>query len=492
MKKNKKPSPTTEQPTPAPRMTRREARIAARLSEEQRETQELFRARMKNAPRRMRLKTVRTKGYYRFAKEYPSDVGADGFRENRPPVKKLSKKGKLLAALLCVVVFCLGFICTRSAMLISLLPGDTDYLTTSTDAFAAHEIAALRFTADDLDYYSANDLKRVLDRYGCNTALFEFKDAAGRLLFPSAVAETDRNDAYDEDENYDSYGYYDEDGYYHDYDEDEEYGYYDDDGYYHPYDEEDGENGSGAAVDGAWKTVNELEDMGIRTAAYISCFRDSVAAAENGRWAVRDFDEPDEPLYDSSGYLWLDPYQPEVTAYLTGLMQEALNGGFSYIVLDNVSFPYDLGLQTAYFSGADVADRGENSILLDFLSQALDVTGTQQLILLCDVNGIAAEATNRDNRYGGSLLTCGAEVFAVDARVSLQPKDEPDPLGIFAYKDDVPNAFILSACSNAAFAAKTSEYVANPRVLACVERDVSTDALKELLDHTGLNDYIIW
>ena len=441
MKMTKKRAPKTEQPKPAPRMTRREARIAARLSEEQRETREVFRERMKNAPPRVRVRPVRTKGYYRFAKEYPSDVGADGFRENRPPAQRLSKGGRALAALLCLAVFCLGFIATRSAMLISLLPGDTDYLATPADALAAHGIAAMRFTAEELRDYGAGDFRRTLEEAGCNAALFEFKDADGYLAFPTVLAR--------------------------------------------------GSAGEGA-VETAWETVAALEESGVRTAAYISCFRDSAAPAEEDDWAVRDFDDPDEPLYDSGGGMWLDPYLPETVAYLSGLIREAVDGGFSYVVLDNVCFPCDLGLRTAYFSGADVADRGENSILLDFLAQALDITGTKQLILLCDVNGLAADAMERDNRYGGSLLTCGAEVFAVDARLSLQPEDEPDPLGIFAYRNDVPTAFILSACAAAYTAAKESEYVGDARVLACVERGNDPVALQELLDHTGLNDYIIW
>ena len=441
MKKKNKQKNAAEQTAPAPRMTRREARIAARLSEEQRETREVFRERMKNAPPRMRLKTVRTKGYYRFAKDYPGGVGVDGYRANKPPVRKLSVRGKLLAAALCVAVFCLGFIVTRSAMMVSFLPGDTDYLATVSDASAAPGVAALRFTAEDLGEYGPDDLKRMLDRYGCNTALFEFKDPAGYLSFPTELAGGVADDR---------------------------------------------------VVEDAWDTVTALEGMGVRTAAYISCFRDSAAAEEHYDWAVRDFDAPDEPLYDADGAMWLDPYRPETAAYLTGLMQAALDGGFSYVVLDNVSFPYDLGLTTAYYEGADVADKGDNSILLDFLAQALNVTGTRQLILLCDVNGIAAEATNRDNRYGGSLLTCGAEMFAVDTRISLLPETEPDPLGIFAYRDDVPAAFILTACSEAVAAAKASEYVDDARVMVCVENDGDEEGVKELLSHTGLNDFIIW
>ena len=439
MKKKAKRKRDSTQPTPAPRMTRREARIAARLSEEQRETREIFRERMKNAPPRMTVKTVRTRGYYRFSADYPSDVGADGYRENRPPAKKLSTKGKALAAALGVIFFCLGFIGTKAAALISMLPGDTDYLATPSDADAVHEIAALRFSAEELSE-SADELKRRLDRYGCNTALFEYKDAAGYVTFPSAVARGAADDR---------------------------------------------------VVADAWETVTALEEAGIRTAAYISCFRDSAALSEDDDWAVRDFDDPDEPLYDGDGVMWLDPYQPETTAYLTGLIREALDGGFSYVVLDHVSFPYDLTLTTPYYSGADVAAQGENSVLLDFLAQALDETGTNQLILMCDVNGIAAQAANRTNRYGGSLFTCGAEIFALDARLSLLPEKEPDPLGLSALKNDVPVAFILSACSQAA-ASKASEYVSDPKILVCVENDGNADGLRELLSHTGLKDYIVW
>ena len=436
----KKNTKTTEQPKPAPRMTRREARIAARLSAEQRETREVFRERMKNAPPRVRVKPVRTKGYYRFAKEYPSDAGADGFRENRPPAQKLSKWGKALAAALCVAAFCLAFIGTKTAMLISAQPGDTDYLATPTDAAASPDIRALRVSAEELAAGDADSIARALGKRGCDTALFEFKDAEGNIAFPTLLARGSAGD--------------------------------------YP-------------VEGAWETVAALEARGVRTAAYISCFRDSAALAYDDDLAVRDFDDPDDPLYDASGSKWLDPYLPETAAYLTGLITEAIDGGFSYVVLDNVCFPCDLGLRTAYYRAADVADQGENSILLDFLAQALGVSGTGQLIVMCDVNGVAAGESDRDNRYGGSLLTCGAELFAVDARLGFQPQDEPDPLGVFAYKDDVPTAFILSACNEAWYAAKNAEF-ADARMIACVERGSNSAALSELLAHTGLNDYIIW
>ena len=440
-KKPKRASTTQHRPS-APRQTRREAQAAARLTAEEKERRELFRERMKNAPALVRLKTVRTKGYYRFAKEYPSDVGADGYRENRPPARGLSATGRILLALLCVAVFCLAFIGVKAAMLISAAPGDTDYLATASDAVpAAPGLRAMRFTAEDLRGHSAAELKRMLEGFGCNTALFEFKDADGNVVFPTSLALGSA-----------------------------------------------GEN----AAEGAWETVKELENAGVRTAAYLCCFRDSAATAYDESLAVMDFDDPDEPLTDAAGSRWLDPYLPETAAYLTGLISEAIDGGFSYVVLDDVSFPYDLGLKTAFFSAAGVAERGENSILLDFIAQALGVSGTGQLIVMCDVNGLAAGGMGRDNRYGGSLLTCGAENFAVDARLSLQPKDEPDPLGLNPYRNDVPVAFILSACAKARDAVKETENVGDARLLACVENDGRTAALKELLAHTGLNDYIIW
>lgn len=441
----KKPA-RKKQPAPAvpaaPRRTRREAQEAARLSAEEKERRALFHERMKNAPARVRLKPVRTKGYYRFAKEYPSDVGADGYRENRPPARGLSAAGRCLLALLCVAVFCLAFIWVRAAMLISAAPGETDYLATVSDAVSvAPGLRALRFTGEDLRGYGAPELKRMLAEYGCNAALFEFKDPDGYIAFPTELALGAA-----------------------------------------------GEN----ATETAWDTVTALEQADVRTVAYISCFRDSAATAYDTELAVMDFDDPDEPLTDAAGSMWLDPYRPETAAYLTGLITEAIDGGFSYVVLDNVCFPYDLGLKTAYFSAADVADRGENSILLDFLAQALGVSGTGQLIVMCDVNGLAAGEMGRDNRYGGSLLYCGAENFAVDARLSLQPLDEPDPLGLFAYREDVPSAFILSACAKAHGAVTEAENLDGARLLACVENDGPPAGLKELLAHTGLNDYIIW
>ena len=56
----------------------------------------------------------------------------------------------------------------------------------------------------------------------------------------------------------------------------------------------------------------------------------------------------------------------------------------------------------------------------------------------------------------------------------------------------MPAAFILTACSEAVAATKASEYVDDARVMVCVENDGDEEGVKELLSHTGLNDFIIW
>ena len=420
------------------RSERRKARLAKRKAEETKDSEAVFLERMKSYPSGHSPKTLRTRGYYRFAKDYPTTVDAEGFRENLPPARKLPSGRKFIVFLLCAAVFCITCTGIFVGTALSEKPGDTDFTAVPKEQ-KYDGIHAMRITYEEMLTDSPEEIAALLETEGCNTALFEFKDADGYVLFPVGESRG---------------------------------------------------SSSVKTVENAWETVSALEAADIRTAAYISCFRDSAALADGISMAVRDFDNRESALIDNKDSMWLDPYMPEVTSYLKALIQKAVSGGFSYIVLDNVCFPCDLGLKTAYYSSKDIADHGETSVLLDFIAEALGMTGANQLIVMCDAYGFAVGDGIHNDRYGDALITCGAELFAADARLSYQISNVPDPLGIYTKIESMPTVFMLDVCSNALETVKSNEQTSNARVLACVEYD--NGAANDLLAHTGLKDFIIW
>ncbi|HEU5395361.1 MAG TPA: putative glycoside hydrolase [Candidatus Methylomirabilis sp.] len=92
-----------------------------------------------------------------------------------------------------------------------------------------------------------------------------------------------------------------------------------------------------------------LRAQGIYTIARIVTFKDPVLAAAHPEWAVRD-ERTGEPWLDNEGLAWVDPFRPEVWAYVTAIAREAAEKGFDEIQFDYVRFPTDGRIEHAVYS----------------------------------------------------------------------------------------------------------------------------------------------
>ena len=81
----------------------------------------VFARRLKKAPSRKAPVTLRTRGYYRFTRDFPGSVDEDGLRENRQSKKRTAVRG-VLWALALLAVFCVSFTLSKTAWLVSNVP----------------------------------------------------------------------------------------------------------------------------------------------------------------------------------------------------------------------------------------------------------------------------------------------------------------------------------------------------------------------------------
>ncbi len=376
----------------------------------------VFARRLKKAPSRKAPVTLRTRGYYRFTRDFPGSVDEAGFRENRQSKKRAAVKG-VVWALALLAVFCASFTLAKTAWLVSNVPPAASEPAAPVDS-RAEGFRALHFSRESLEEATAGSVIDRLEAADAAVAVLEVKD---------------------------------------------EYGY----GYVYA------------------ELIKALEARGFGTAAYISCFKDSFHTWDNAALSVRGGADG-APWTDNAGAGWLNPFAPEARALLLESIRGAADEGFDYILLDNVCFPADSGSATAFYPGEDEYPGTRNQVLTAFVSDAVTAAGRAGTILLTRISAFdPAAAADRAPAYG-DLLHTAAGILAVDARLSLQPKNLTVGGETFADPADLPYAFTLAAGE---FAVNNAE---NGRVLLCLESgDTAEEALKAAR-YAGAAGWILW
>jgi hypothetical protein len=421
MKQN---SPPPEgQPKEALRQRRERALSRQRKRREQQQKSEsgerraIFERRLKKASARKAPFTLRTRGYYRFSRDFPGNVDETGLRENRSGRKRAVLRG-ILWAIGLIAVFCVSFTLAKAAWLVSNEPpavtGPTEPADTEMTAFRA-----LHFSRGDMEDAGEAYVKQALKDAGAAVAVFEVKDAEGYV-----------------------YVYTD--------------------------------------------LLRELHADGIRAAAYISCFQDSVHTWETPALSVRSLNENGGVWTDNAGAGWLNPFSPEARALLLDTVKNAADAGFDYILLDHVCFPADSGSATAFYAGESEYHGTRNQVLTAFVSDAVAAAGKAGTILLTRIGAFDPTfSADRAPTYG-DLLHTAAGMLAADARLSRQQKNQTVGEETFADPADIPYAFTLAVGE---FALQNAE---NTRVLLCVDRNESAEETLKAADFAGVYGWILW
>ncbi len=140
----------------------------------------VFVKKMRGASARKAPFTLRTKGYYRFSRDYPADVDGDGLRENAEQKKHARRRGILMAAVL-VLVFCASFIAAKTAWYISTaaprqIPSETDAPVSSPTK------AGVRFAGALNDEDTAAQTLQALQAANADIAVLDLKDDSGAVF----------------------------------------------------------------------------------------------------------------------------------------------------------------------------------------------------------------------------------------------------------------------------------------------------------------------
>lgn len=441
MKKNKKQNPAQNENIHQWRKRfalgrRSEAREKQKENAEQ-ERREIFDRKTSGASDKKAPFTLRTKGYYRFTKEYPSAVDENGFRENAPDKKAVLRR-RLVTLFVCVAVFTAAFVVTESFILISqkkLPEPPVKEEPESATVFRALHFSYEEFSAGDTDAMSSK-----LDALGCNAAVFEFKDDTGYVMFNTGSfmgMSADRR------------------------------------------------------ILNAVQTVKALKAKGYTVCAYISCFKDTAASRANLTFSVRRNTYEGASWTDNSGMGWLDPYSSYARDYILEMIGAAAQNGFDRIILGNVCFSSDSGSAMQYYAWEEDSQVSRNQILLNFIGSAVKSSGSARLTVMCDYAAFGAEALADTPRYYGSLLSCAASSLCMDARLSVQQKNIT--LGDTTFSDAslMPYVFVLAASEYAVKGASAASRE-DAEILVCIENG---DALNEEItaaEFSGIDGFIIW
>ena len=417
---------------------RRTALREQKKSEIEQEKAEIFERKRLSASDKKAPLTVKTKSFYRFSKDFPNNVDDKGFRENDIISKKRKKFILWGTVAACILAFCFAFTLSRTGIELSMKEPSTNIpetgSTEKTSSFSAY-----RFTFDELYEADTDKMLEELKKAGCNTAVFEYKTEHGYVIFPSKTV-----------------------------------------------------IGASAnkRLSSATKTMQTLSESGIKTAAYISCFKDTVVAVADLTYSVRQTSSEGGTWRDNSDNGWLNPFSPNTTDYILTLVKEASEAGFDYILLDNVCFSTDAGSAKAYYTDESNSKYDRNTVLQVFIAECQKKAGKSKVIVMCDISAYNSKAVS-DGKYAGNMLSLGAKNLAVDLRLSKQPKTVKFGNNEFSLVKELPYVFVLEASEYAAQELALSDNSANDAFVVLENSDSLSDQISAA-KFGGFSNIIIW
>jgi hypothetical protein len=376
------------------------------------ERKAVFERRLKKASARKAPYTERTRGYYRFTREYPGEADAFGMRGTGVSRRRVWMR-RALTALLLIGAFCVSFCAAKAGWLISGTRAEPSGSTLPANPESRFSVA-LRLTEDALG--SAEAAAQALEAAGGKIGLVEYKDESGRLHTGWA------------------------------------------------------------------ELVSGLHERGMKAAAYICCFKDSVHTGAD--LAVTDSEGL--PWKDNSGSGWLNPFAPAARRLLTQSVAAAVDEGFDFIVLDCVCFPSDSGAAAAVYAGESEYAGTRIKLLRGFVNDAVSGSGNASTVLMARTPAFDPEAPADRAPYYGSLLGTSAGRLCADARFSSQPKNVTVNGEVFASPSQIPFAFVLAVSEYAVQSAGGTGAV------VCVENgEGAADGLKAAR-YAGAEGCILW
>ena len=140
----------------------------------------VFSKKLKNAASRKAPFTQRTRGYYRFSRDFPAEVDSEGLRKNGEQKKRTARRAAVFAAVL-LLVFCVSYTAAKTARYIS---GDTPPAAerpTDSAIPSAKPKNAVRYTGAQPEETEEDALAAAMRSADADIAVLEFKNSYGTV-----------------------------------------------------------------------------------------------------------------------------------------------------------------------------------------------------------------------------------------------------------------------------------------------------------------------
>ena len=320
-------------------------------------------------------KRPKNRAVYSFRKNYPGSTGGSDYSigESRK-LQNRARRNKFVFAVVLLLVFCLSFVATSTAIKLSKRPvkekQEKDEVIVKAPATLG-EMKAVYFTSDI--FSSEKELENAIKKLKneqADTAVIEFKTADGDLCYESALQAAKNSYA-----TKNAYGFV------------KEY-------------------------------VQQIKDSSFRVIALVTCFEDNKAATVISDAAITN--EKLELFSDSETQrCWLNPYSSVAREYLLDIIKEINELDVDGYLLTQVTFPLSKNADVAvYRDETAVTDR--NAAIKQFISEAIEAAGEREVII-----GVSFDAAFGSdlNGAGGNILDSEARYFSPDLRAASQTQD---------------------------------------------------------------------
>ncbi|MBE6835713.1 MAG: hypothetical protein E7515_05615 [Ruminococcaceae bacterium] len=322
-----------------------------------------------------RQKRPKNRAVYSFRKNYPGSTGGSDYSigESRK-MQNRERRNKLVFAFVLLLVFCLSFVATSTAIKLSKRPvkkeTEKDEVTVKAAATLG-EMKALYFSSDI--FSSEAELEKAIDKLKkeqADTAVIEFKTPDGDLCYESNLPAA--KNAYATKNAY---------------------------GFVREY-------------------VQQIKELNYRVIAKVTCFEDNKAATVISDAAITN--EKLELFSDAdTSRCWLNPYSQTAREYLIDILGEINGLDVDGFLLTQVTFPVSSNSDVAvYRDETAITDR--NAVIKQFISQAIKTAGEKEVII-----GVSFDAAFGSdlNGLGGNILDSEARYYAPDLRAASQVQD---------------------------------------------------------------------
>ena len=317
----------------------------------------------------------KNRAVYSFRKNYPGSTGGSDYSigESRK-LQNRARRNKFVFAVVLLLVFCLGFVVTSTAIKLSKRPikekREKDEVIIKAPATLG-EMKAVYFSSDV--FSSEQDLERAIAKLKneqADTAIIEFKTPDGDLCYESSL--TAANNAY---ATKNAYGFV------------KEY-------------------------------IQQIKDSSFRVIALLTCFEDNKASTVLSGAAITN--EKNELFSDSeTSRSWLNPYSAEARSYIINIIKELNDYGVDGYLLSQVTFPRSKNADVAFYSD-ETAVTDRNTVIKQFISSAVKAAGEREVIIGAGFDAVFGSDLNG---VGGNILDSEARYFSPDLRAASQTQD---------------------------------------------------------------------